>query len=137
MANANETSPATASAHTPGPWNVYSRDGRTFIAAENPEPIGEDTSAYSRICDIPHCSDGRIPSCRMANARLIAAAPELLDMAKQYSSDCKTRIALLNDEIISGDDPDIDDLEDQIGHWTATKKQVDAVIAKVQGGRLR
>ncbi|MBI3468314.1 MAG: hypothetical protein HY000_35370 [Planctomycetes bacterium] len=48
------------------------------MAAENREPIGEDTSAFSRICDIPHKADGTIPDCRLANARLIAAAPDLL-----------------------------------------------------------
>lgn len=52
--------------HTPGPWeadggDVFSKEGRKYIALT--------------ILDVPKKE-------RMANARLIAAAPELLEAAK-------------------------------------------------------
>ncbi len=53
--------------HTPGPWWI---DDDSFIASGNGE-------TYKTIAD-PHCSDMDIDE-RMENARLIAAAPKLLE----------------------------------------------------------
>jgi hypothetical protein len=64
--------------HTPGPWLVHDGDEivtydqrgtRWYIAACARYPTNDDTQ-------------------RAANARLIAAAPELLALAKQYASEC-------------------------------------------------
>lgn len=62
--------------HTPGPWVVdlkpLEEDGRVFVY-----PLGDDDFATrADVCDV-HAWDGE--TARDANARLIAAAPELLE----------------------------------------------------------
>jgi len=62
----------TASAHTPGPWYVY-EDARPIVMATK----SDNKYDISELC----CDDlttGEIA----ANARLIAAAPDLLEQAK-------------------------------------------------------
>ena len=64
------------SKHTPGPWNdksldgsqwgVYSADGRSVAQAQQITPLPSDRTQIERT----------------ANARLIAAAPELLEALK-------------------------------------------------------
>ncbi|HUY33158.1 MAG TPA: hypothetical protein VMV69_10280 [Pirellulales bacterium] len=72
-----------------------------------------------------------------ANARLIVAAPDMLTKLYEYSSDCQTRIDILRDEMkdldLTEEDEDARDLMDQIGHWDATKRGVDALIANAEG----
>lgn len=59
--------------HTPGPWildgDVIQSPGRWVVAVVHRFPENDDTA-------------------RPANARLIAAAPDLLALAKQYASEC-------------------------------------------------
>ena len=56
--------------HTPGPWKVSAQvNGKRHVVREGCQ-AGE-----SALCMLP---EGRIESERMANARLIASAPELL-----------------------------------------------------------
>lgn len=57
--------------HTPGPWAFIDPDG---LAVRHPQ-VYSDTGA---ICNVTWLGDGRIDELR-ANARLIAAAPELLE----------------------------------------------------------
>ena len=67
----------TNAAHTPGPWE----NSGQFIVA--PDPKGIHPDIY--IAEIVETDDeGRMatPEQQAANARLIAAAPELLDLAK-------------------------------------------------------
>ena len=69
------TAPTTAPAHTPGPWNydnACNPDFRLFVYSES-DSDRDDTS----VCGI---TDG--PKAE-ANARLIAAAPELLASLKE------------------------------------------------------
>ena len=54
------------SKHTPGPWEVLDDRSMTSVVVE-----------YGEICDI--VQDGRPASENLANARLIAAAPEMLE----------------------------------------------------------
>jgi hypothetical protein len=61
--------------HTPGPWEVehpYGEPG-TFIGSA-------DTSLICRLYSVDHPSRGGTEECEY-NARLIAAAPELLEAA--------------------------------------------------------
>lgn len=66
------------SKHTPGPWWL---DDDGFIASGNGD-------TYETIAD-PHCSDLDIDE-REANARLIAAAPELLEALEELVEQCET-----------------------------------------------
>jgi hypothetical protein len=61
--------------HTPGPWYCHD-DG--FVYSEATDANG---TPY-RICD-PHCDEGPDPDEREANARLIAASPDLLAALKE------------------------------------------------------
>ena len=59
------------SAHTPGPW-IYAIPGDSFVASDS-----------GLICRRPAVSGGgSAPSNWEANARLIAAAPDLLEALK-------------------------------------------------------
>lgn len=57
--------------HTPGPWKAYDATAGTHIVAENEE--GDARVAYVKVCLADFS-----PKAQQANARLIAAAPELL-----------------------------------------------------------
>jgi hypothetical protein len=61
------------SGHTPGPWRVFSSDGRgpDFVAAT----VDRKERLIAQVDSAP-------------NARLIAAAPQLLDFAKLQASQC-------------------------------------------------
>src|SRR5688572_12981630 len=63
--------------HTPGPWMVASHpvNGRLPIVSQ---ANGRSVGAVSWLGDMPEGFKGHEDEC-MANARLIAAAPELLD----------------------------------------------------------
>lgn len=71
------------SGHTPGPWIAEHRKGadgmyRTEVFSEQHGGIA--------TCDWTpkHCGNGVIGTYREANARLIAAAPELLEALEAY-----------------------------------------------------
>jgi len=70
---------------------------------------------------------------------------ELTNLAKQYRSDCETRIDCLISEKIDlvtdidqetfdrfGSDGITDDVDAQIGHWQATIKGIDTMLEKVK-----
>lgn len=72
MAKANETSPAKSSAHTEGPWAI--------IDPHAAEPrIGGwlRPNEFGLVATVANETDGAAE--RQANARLIAAAPDLLE----------------------------------------------------------
>lgn len=56
------------SKHTPGPWHVSSNTAQDLVCA------GDEVVA--------DCTTGDLPDISIANARLIAAAPELLEACK-------------------------------------------------------
>lgn len=75
--------------HTPGPWDIrYVDEDRTYITSSN--QVG---SAFGTICDL-YCRSGercerefyQFPHAA-ANARLIAAAPDMLDALRQVVDD--------------------------------------------------
>ena len=59
-------------AHTPGPWRV----GGNYVFAQD---------GFVALVGCVH----RTPAEGDANARLIAAAPDLLALAKRYASECR------------------------------------------------
>ena len=65
--------------HTPGPWKVAGDDinGQAIVRGEHVE-----------IATCWHHCLGSLEIQMRANARLIAAAPELLDALEGYISDC-------------------------------------------------
>lgn len=60
--------------HHPGPWKA---GARTVTAPETEDSLPLDVRIY-----------GGNPKVNRANARLIAAAPKLLALARQYASEC-------------------------------------------------
>jgi hypothetical protein len=77
--------------HTPGPWSVSGAHRRGYeaevIVERNPDP-----KAHSAItvCDVPNPTNLLIDDATaQANARLIAAAPELLEALGDLMRDAK------------------------------------------------
>lgn len=79
----------SAQAHTPGPWRVeYStRNGAALrIEADDDRPGGLGSVVRQNGIGMPACDVGK------ANARLIAAAPDLLAACKNALSEMNARI---------------------------------------------
>lgn len=68
------------SAHTPGPWIVYAD-----IPSTDPEWHIVTTENKLRVLANVHIETGNAVD--LANARLIAAAPELLEACKYFAAD--------------------------------------------------
>ena len=67
--------------HTPGPWRQYNPDGRAIWSDRR--GIGERAIAKVYGPTTRECME------TFANARLIAAAPELLEAARKKLADCR------------------------------------------------
>ena len=67
----------TAATHTPGPWDYTSTAMGYAVTAELMDRVGTPTIVLAEVRDDIDVSDTK------ANARLIAAAPELLDVLKR------------------------------------------------------
>lgn len=67
--------------HTPGPWETWQAPGTSWwtVRAVYHDDMGRRVTAYPAICNAGMQPNG-------ANARLIAAAPELLEALKQVVS---------------------------------------------------
>ena len=119
MANANDTSPA----NTPGPWTYQFCD--------------DENAAFRIQCESDHSDIANVFSRNThgeqePNARLIASAPELLDMARSARNAFEERISCLKDELLE-DFADTEDIQDQLGHYRCLLKKCEAVIAKAEG----
>jgi len=75
------------SAHTPGPWIVEpcadDYDGAINVVSEYSETAGRRTANWIAECDLQREEPHGIAE-NHANARLIAAAPELLALVRRY-----------------------------------------------------
>lgn len=70
------------SKHTPGPWQIHRVNSDDVFILENRKARNEPVFGYNRkIAEMPHWSDENYNE-KMANARLIVAAPDLLAAAK-------------------------------------------------------
>ena len=95
------------SKHTPGPWITFQPRGDGSV------PVRTDGLGLT-IC---YVHDGAICDA-LVNARLIAAAPELLDALR----DARSMLATV--EVIDGEDDD---------PWSKAIARMDAAIAKAEG----
>lgn len=118
----------TKAAHTPGPWNDNGLQGE--LDDDRDIQIGSDHGnvAAASYCGAPYNSgkdDEARFATRDANARLIAAAPELLEA-------CETALNALRSMYEAIDDgADAKDLVNIVGAWPLT--QLRSVIAKAEG----
>ena len=101
----------TKTAHTPGPWEVAYLDhnGQRVVRAEHIE-----------VCTCWHHSVGSIEKEMEVNARLIAAAPELLEALK--------KIIARHSELVCSGDCGFWDVEDE-----EEMKLARAAISKAEG----
>lgn len=114
--------------HTPGPWSVNGTQmdcARFWIWAS-------DKSQYIASVGL---LDDLNPS-DLANARLIAAAPDLRATVQTAKSAFGERLSCLRDERreVLQFDGDTDDIDDQIGHYEALVKQCDSALEKTAAG---
>lgn len=69
--------------HTPGPWVVHPWGDKDY----------EINAALDTVCNVPGFDDDTVDADRAeANARLIAAAPELLAALKEIADNCERRL---------------------------------------------
>lgn len=114
--------------HTPGPWSVNGTEmdsARFWIwASDKSQYIGS-----VGLLDDPKPSDP-------ANARLIAAAPDLRAMVQTAKSAFSERLSCLEDERREAlqFDGDTEDIDDQIGHYEALVRQCDSALPKTAAG---
>ena len=102
-------------AHTPGPWV-----SGHFDDIDDEIIIQTSEGEYVASIDCDGAYEGKIAKCIDANARLIAAAPDLLEALK-----------MVGGIIHNGDDPD------GSGFFDITAKEIEqvfAAIAKAKGG---
>ncbi len=103
------------STHTPGPWIASHRrgqDGNYRTEVYSPEHGGIATCDWT----MKHCGNGVTETYREANARLIAAAPEMLEALR------RAVVALAGATVHA---PELDLMDDY--------QIVSAAIAKAQG----
>ncbi|NBQ49284.1 MAG: hypothetical protein EBY40_01160 [Marivivens sp.] len=112
--------------HTDGPWIADGEGGGDYTVKDGADRV---------ICDVaPAAGPLRSDGCRLvldgatkANARLIAASPELLDAGQEI--DLAAHLDGWDDHI---DDPDnSDDVKVEISLWRLRKLR--AAIAKAEG----
>lgn len=87
--------------HTPGPWTHHKSDVHFHIE-----------SADRRICEVRYASNGDTGWTSEANAKLIAAAPQLLAAAKralEYLTDHGLDLDGHEEEIVAGIRAELDD----------------------------
>jgi hypothetical protein len=76
------------SAHTPGPWEIEDREERQLIWADHAHDFVAQLSMVAEGADDDE--QEKFEAEQAANARLIAAAPELLEALKSLDPQCIT-----------------------------------------------
>lgn len=121
---------ALALSHTPGPWHIEDRTDSEGYWIAIPVPIGRKV-----IAEIDTGFDEPWDSQQHANARLIAAAPDLLALAKQYASecaDCRGTGRIVNFSFGSGWGNGGPDVHEEV-EGCSECEDIRAVIAKAEG----
>ena len=103
------------SQHTPGPWEMKRLGSRLFVEGWPDNGKAKERAEMALCCEIQGMQDDCLRPVEFHNARLIAAAPELLEA-------CKAAIAALDEHCLTYDEQD------------AINGQLRAAIAKAQGG---
>ena len=111
------------SGHTPGPWKQH--PDYPWIIKEDNAPISEDGVSICNTTGHPNSGFFPTPSKALANARLIAAAPDLLEALSKF-----VEFAEQNGEVVfaGGGMPVIDAMN-------ACTTKARAAIAKAAGGQ--
>ncbi len=118
--------------HTQGPWRIGMRNGANAntIYARN----GADNYSDDGICTVyeiwQHSNIEEVQQCKgIANARLIAAAPELLEALDESTSAIRELVGVIVKHGLAADGK-----FDGIWEWlNSTCEQADAAIAKAKG----
>lgn len=118
------------SGHTPGPWEIapHSDEDEVLQIVGEYEAIpgfGESANWIAE-CDLQEDIETNA-----ANARLIAAAPDLLEALH----DCVGRLRYLQTQVFGN--PNFTDRHDDEGACRSVADRADAVIAKAEGRGLR
>jgi len=110
------------SKHTPGPWTYYwyEKNQRTHVGEFG---ITEETRGYSFPLTMGGKRDSGYAKTAEANARLIAAAPDLLEAARIAANAC---------DILATESADSDDTE-HAEIWRRKAARARAAIAKATG----
>lgn len=117
------------SAHTPGPWVVHQRPNEPIEYGHH-VTTADGLTVCSVTYQLPESVDGKVVEARrIANARLIAAAPELLEALG-------TLAAFPLESFNYANDPDSKEIFGANGEWTLTVgviRKARAAIAKATG----
>lgn len=80
---------SAAGKHTPGPWEV--RKGRTLLHVVGAQPVCEISVSANHVHEDAPGDKALYIARQEANARLIAAAPELLEALKKAEQMLKSK----------------------------------------------
>jgi hypothetical protein len=108
------------SKYSPGPWQVSRRAYPSSLTI-----VGEDSSAPS-IASVW----GSYGQPQYVNARLIAAAPELLEALESVMGNVRADYVSLRESTNPQDDPEVDEEIEELGQKI---QRVEALIERVQG----
>ena len=115
----------TQGKHTPGPWAVGNRYSETGVFSADGETLVANTHSSQRNFD----RDAQVTE-QHANARLIAAAPDLLEalrgLVAEHLPDAEANFEYLSRE---GNHAQLEQEECDLRKWQAAR----AVIAKATG----
>ncbi len=139
----SQSSAAPAASHTPGPWDVTPiRSDRGLIRIEGgPDRLahvpGYQGGGRSAVCWVETCFDGQSvanPAKQNANARLIGAAPDLLERLKESTGWLDAMrgeiCAELENTFTAGLRAE---LTERLGFLDAHRENVRGTIAKAEG----
>lgn len=130
------STPFPSAPHSPGPWTkTYNEDSqRTEIHSEEHDLIvaciyDPSDEWLDEHTDWDEDKMQEVREAVDANACVMAAAPELLSLARLFRNACDERISILQEERADAH-PYVEDFDDQIDHWTAIRNQCDLVLGK-------
>lgn len=94
------TTTETKAAHTPGPWIVCETEQQDAVLSIEQDRMAI-TDEPSIVADVDLCGDGISQSIGRANARLIAAAPELLAACQELLEICRWKCSPSDEVVLS------------------------------------